>query len=652
MGRPTRIAAVVLAGWLGGFALLPAARAGRLGHDQDLDVHVETDWPTNLSGGYFPFRILIRNDAGQPKRVTAVLTGEEDHSVARVVRSVEVAAHSTSRFPLLWPVVDRANGIELTFQSDGRALKVAPATVQLASESTPGSNHPSVLLIGPRPAEPLRQGLIDHWANPSPYSGHTSGPTEGVVRIEEAWLPDTWLAYSGLGAVLIDHEALMKLDAAVRTALLDWASAGGTLLVAGAPAGTADEQLVRDLAGLPANAAVALEMPLDKGESSRRQGNLSGTRVSAAKFGLGRIVLLRPDVRKLAATAGDFAGPELNPPSPEDGAIITYSGAAGSGGANSVGATIGRIIDEYGHGFEERMGYSAAMDPASARRWKEDSDGNASYLSGFVIPGVGEPPVRAFVVVMLLFSIVVGPVNFIFLYRRKRQHWMVVTVPAAALVAVLAVVLYAFLFEGLSIKGRVTTVSWLDGDRGRAVTVTRQALYAGWSPGTVRFEPHTGVFPISPGQARSRRIDWTGGQELSGAWVPSRTEVQWVVQSVEPARQRIEVSRGDGGTLVLSNGLGVKIERVFIQMPDGGIHEASSIADGARSALQHRPSATSATQWRQTTASQLALVGRVELAPGRFIATTSGPLFERGGPEDIDQLQASHVIAGTFRVVE
>ena len=58
----------------------------------------------------------------------------------------------------------------------------------------------------------------------------------------------------------------------------------------------------------------------------------------------------------------------------------------------------------------------------------------------FLIPGVGLAPVGGFRVLITLFVIAIGPVNYFLLRRLKRLHLLLLTTPASAAVVTAAVV--------------------------------------------------------------------------------------------------------------------------------------------------------------------------------------------------------------------
>src|SRR5262249_47048797 len=74
--------------------------------------------------------------------------------------------------------------------------------------------------------------------------------------------------------------------------------------------------------------------------------------------------------------------------------------------------------------------------------------GNQDF-DNFLISDIGLPPVRTYRVLITLFVIVIGPVNYLLLRKKGRLHLLLFTVPAAALVASGGLVGYALLADGV-----------------------------------------------------------------------------------------------------------------------------------------------------------------------------------------------------------
>lgn len=99
-----------------------------------------------------------------------------------------------------------------------------------------------------------------------------------------------------------------------------------------------------------------------------------------------------------------------------------------------------------------------------------------------MVPGVGGAPVNSFLVLISLFVIGIGPINYVFLRRKRQLHLLLLVVPAAAALVTAALFLYALLDDGLGVRGRARTLTTLDQHNRRVVSWARHAYYAGLAP--------------------------------------------------------------------------------------------------------------------------------------------------------------------------
>ena len=126
----------------------------------------------------------------------------------------------------------------------------------------------------------------------------------------------------------------------------------------------------------------------------------------------------------------------------------------------------------------------------------------------FMNPGIRGVPVYGFMVLITAFAVLIGPVNYFYL-RRKRLLWLLlVTVPATALVTSVLLVGYSVAAHGFSIRSRIRSLTVLDQKSHSAVTVARLALFAGLAPRAAcsfpRKRPSIRCSRQRPSRARSR----------------------------------------------------------------------------------------------------------------------------------------------------
>jgi len=270
-------------------------------------------------------------------------------------------------------------------------------------------------------------------------------------------------------------------------------------------------------------------------------------------------------------------------------------------------------------------------------------------------------PVRGLFVLVLLFTLLVGPVNLLYLRRRGRRLWLLWTVPAASLVTCLAVMLYAFLGEGWVQQRRTEAVTVLDQGHRRATTLAWSAYYSTLTPGDgLRFDADTEVsslvswFPGGPGAAGAT-VDWSQGQHLASGWLTARLPSYLVLRRSELRRERLELRRSNGG-LTAVNGLGVDLETLWVADDDGRIWRAEGpVAAGAAAPLRRTPKSTAggAGALRRLYRGEVpALLATLEanpadhLRPGSYLAVTAAAPFVEPGLDADDPPRERSAIYG------
>ena len=205
------------------------------------------------------------------------------------------------------------------------------------------------------------------------------------------------------------------------------------------------------------------------------------------------------------------------------------------------------------------------------------------------IPDVSGIPARAYLGILLVFSLLIGPVNQWFLWKKRQQVLLVLTAPLISLVFIVLLAGYVLAGEGLGVRGRAMTFTMLDQVRSQAVTRTSASLYAaGMTPGGgLRFARDTVVFPIGPDGSGSREslvLDLTEAQRFSAGVIQARSPTNFDQITARPARERVTFSR-QGSEISAVNGLGVPV--VSLLYREGStLYRVASLAPGARGVLQ------------------------------------------------------------------
>ena len=218
---------------------------------------------------------------------------------------------------------------------------------------------------------------------------------------------------------------------------------------------------------------------------------------------------------------------------------------------------------------------------------------NADYWK-LLIPNVGEAPVNSFLLLISLFVVVIGPINYFLLQRSGRLYLLPVTVPAGAILITLGLLAYALLTDGLSVRARARSVTEIDQNSGRAVAWSRQTYYAGMAPaGGIAFPVDAAVYPVEF-RPRNRFIQtdrrwhtvWGTEQRLAAGFLPSRTTTQFLVVESRPTKAGLDIEMNDDGSLGVTNRLGSELLRLLIRDDSGAYHEGHRLSASGSAVLQ------------------------------------------------------------------
>jgi hypothetical protein len=204
-------------------------------------------------------------------------------------------------------------------------------------------------------------------------------------------------------------------------------------------------------------------------------------------------------------------------------------------------------------------------------------------------------PVGGMFVLMILFTIAIGPVNIWLLGRKDRRMWMLWTVPSISLVTCFAVFGYMVISEGWQGHLRSEGITLLDEVTHRATTFGWTAFYAPLTPGDgLHFSPDTELiwqkasgpwYGGGGGNRASCTMGWTQDQHLASGWVSARVPSHFKLRKSETRRERLGVTRGKEGALLALNGLGADVHKLWLADEKGQVYAADEIPAGSQVAL-------------------------------------------------------------------
>jgi hypothetical protein len=260
------------------------------------------------------------------------------------------------------------------------------------------------------------------------------------------------------------------------------------------------------------------------------------------------------------------------------------------------------------------------------------------------IPGVAGVPVRSYMTILVAFSVLIGPVNYILLWRKRRQVLLVLTAPLISLVFLAVLAGYALFGEGIGIKGRAQSFTVLDQTTKHAATRASVSLYAaGMTPWNgLRFPKATAIFPTGADGRGSRDpevIDLTETQQFSSGIARARAASNFEEISFRPARERLNFSRS-GQNISVVNALGTDITQLSYR--SGGVlySLAGPLRDGAQATMHAGSSLNSGT----LPAKFISIADHQQ--DGTYLAFLQrSPFLETGAP-NVDERGSFHLVLG------
>ena len=449
-------------------------------------------------------------------------------------------------------------------------------------------------------------------------------PTASALPLAD--LADRWLDYSSFDVVCLSIEQLLAIQQTPSgRAILRWTRAGGNLLVYGIGL---DWRRLAELEAILELPDVAADAPASEPDRRWRRPDrklfhepLKGF-VSDENMGY--------YAATMGAAAVEDAGAKKTspPPVPEQPHFVFRE--------YGMGMAVALAPQDPFAGSEHDWRWVFAALGAERLLWSHRhgvslvSD-NADFWN-FPIPGVGLPPVTAFRVLITLFVVIIGPVNYFLLRRWGRLHLLLVIVPASAALVTVALFGYALFADGLGTRVRVRSVTQLDQRRGEAVCWSRLSYYAGLAPrnGLV-FSAETAVLPLEymPTDTASfgRDVLWRPEQHLTRGWLRARTPTQYITVRARQSARGIRVlppsDRPD--TLTVENRLGARIQYLLLRSEEGDYFGTGAIATGATASL-----AAVDPDEQQGRLRQIALEHRPEFPPGTNRQSLAATAASRG----------------------
>lgn len=382
---------------------------------------------TLTSEAYHAVLVTVENGSGRDLtgEIELRVHGYGDH-FARHVVPVDLPRGATRQVVVTVFVDGRASHVGARYVASGRSLGRGDVAVSYAGGAR------SVVVLGDPPR--LRGALLDLDVADLTLTGHREvrAPV-GAVRFDPAsgdpLLPAEPAALGSVRLLVASAPVLARASEAQRATIADWLRAGGRVLVLPRAASDLEDPFLRALAGPVAAEPSEAELSLvPRGVPHLALSCSEGQRAESfgcsAPVGFGRVFLAGYDAASPAAIESGVSRQlvrSLYAPGDDVGAALPF----------------GRGQDDLARVEYYAVGQSfgtlrAALDPNEAFR----------------------PALVLVAIVLLLYVIVVGPLNFRWVQKKQRPALALVTTPMAALACVGVLLAVGYVGKGVSMRYR------------------------------------------------------------------------------------------------------------------------------------------------------------------------------------------------------
>lgn len=543
-----------------------------------LTVTVDSWNISTTGGGYCPVWVQVSN-MSKKQRSLRVVVESQMYPGLEVAQNIELdpsnptSGASIAEFTLSVPLTSPYMVGSFKVYERGRELKKL-GTAGVGGALWWGNQPlPTVLYVGR--SSPDMRNLNEAVAKTSFGAGTAVQNNYQPLTVNPDLVPTKWIDFTMLDMLLVSIKELEQLPAPSRDAIAEWTLAGGNLFVYGLGddrENSAELKRLLDLDRRPPRNAEWREPKVE--ERNTEPAGQAPTQVVRTPSGQRVRVATSP-----AASSGTPAATS-NAAQPPKSEIVPHFAVRTFG----LGLLVACSTDDPFPGQIDDWAWVLKSLGPHRVQWHErhgmSPRGENDDFWNFLIPGVGKAPVTGFQVLITLFALAIGPVNYFVLQRRKQLYLMIVTVPVFAGVTTALLLGYAVASDGFALRGRVRSVTLLDQVRGESVCWSRISYYAGVAPsGGLRFSPDTAVYPMEPpgSSGGQRSVDWTEGQHLTSGWLRSRTPTQLVTVAYRQSGEQLVVASSSTGVVRVTNNLGANIGMLVLAAADGTFYSTQDL---------------------------------------------------------------------------
>ncbi len=399
-------------------------------------------------------------------------------------------------------------------------------------------------------------------------------PTTFVFSGSQEEMEKDWLAYSQFDALIFLSDTFETSPELVQNAILDYVRLGGNLFLIGE---IKNESLIEKIGGkqiASEKSSIKSLFSIFKPEPRKNDSSKvvdtvkSHGYIKGIEFGLGSISCFEKSLFDLMMKS---------PPEEEKSGYYGYSSYSRSSTKSETKTTKEEEEKKYAE-----LNKGKIFNPKEViAKFDEFSHtyNNRNYKDCFTVERdykydykIMKSPL-AIMFFVLLFALLLGPINLFVLNKYKARIMVFVSVPVISIICCTMVFVYFLLFEYNRLELFRQSFTLLDNNSGVAITFGSELIVSGKTLNNELAFPLSSVIYAYDltyrnvyGVTKEIRLD--KDQNFTYEWIKPKVPLAYYVKSKETAKFRLEVKESEN-EIEFINGLGSDIDEIYILSEDG-----------------------------------------------------------------------------------
>ena len=214
------------------------------------------------------------------------------------------------------------------------------------------------------------------------------------------------------------------------------------------------------------------------------------------------------------------------------------------------------------------------------------------YLSGWKLAStVPKADMNAPLIIfaIVVFALLVGPINLMVLAGKKRRHRLFITTPLISLGASVAMIGLILLQDGVGGEGSRVAMVHLVPEANQELIIQEQMSRTGVllaSGFTVPEDAHVSALTLKGDRRRARRVFRRGAMACTGDWFDNRAVQAHYLSQIRSSRARVELMSAAGDAPVLLSSVDGDLEDVFYIDAQGKYWRTDQLRVGEKATLR------------------------------------------------------------------